>query len=271
MPRASCSRAWLWRRGRMRSGGPRDCRPWGHGGPRPSRTWCRPRNRNARPPLPRNVWKYVELGKQRKSMINVSNIDCFVRTESVFCETSFFFSICLYWVNHHLVKIVCSHIHCPCLPGLNSRDIASLQLSFTFSTSPSVQYNTGRGRGAPGAKTFGKRWETWNTGHLDRTWNVAYFQFSVLIPVQSPPNLSSPDTEWGVWSWMHCSPCLFVCTCSVDIRHSDGDNSFIFCWGKLFSDWEHVDKSMKESLFRIIKLRRHKWQKKQRIMVSVWH
>ena len=86
--------------------------------------------------------KYVELGKQWKSWINVSNIGCFVRTESVFCETSFFFSICLYWVNHHLRKIVCSHIHWPCLPGLNSRDIASLQLSFTFSTSPSVQYNT---------------------------------------------------------------------------------------------------------------------------------
>ena len=142
MPLASCSRAWLWRRGRMRSGGPQDYLPWGHGGPRPSRTWCRPRNRNARPLPHRNVWKIWRVRKTVRSMINVSNIDCFVMTESVFCETSFFFSICLYWVNHHLVKIVCSHIHCPCLPGLNSRDIASLQLSFTFSTSPSVQYNT---------------------------------------------------------------------------------------------------------------------------------
>ena len=143
MPLASCSRAWPWRRGRMRSGGPRGCQPGGHGGPRPSRTWCRLRNRNARPPQLRNVWKICRVRKTVKKLDQCQcNTGCFVRTESVFCETSFFFSICLYWVNHHLRKIVCSHKHWPCLPGLNSRDIASLQLSFTFSTSPSVQYNT---------------------------------------------------------------------------------------------------------------------------------
>ena len=159
MPLASCSRAWPWRRGRMRSGGPQGCQPGGHGGPRPSHIWCRPRNRNGRPPPLHNVWKIkVELGKQWKSWINVSVTLAVLLGQSLFSvrHRSSFRSICLYWVNHHLRKIVCSHIHCPCLPGLNSRNIASLQLSFTFSTSPSVQYNTVllRGRGAPGAKTF---------------------------------------------------------------------------------------------------------------------
>ena len=96
---------------------------------------------------------------EKRNCINVSSsTGCFVRTVSVFCETSFFFSICLYWVNHHVRKIAShSHIHCQdsivaILPLYNSAlQLTPPPLSNTIET---------QGRGAPGAKHFGKWWET---------------------------------------------------------------------------------------------------------------